>query len=43
MTVTTSLWKLDNPISIGHESWKPLGKFVKMISVQEGFSEFLKM
>ena len=42
MTVPTNLWKSDNPISIGHESWKLLGQFVKMISVQEGFSGFLK-
>ena len=42
MTVTTSLWKSDNPVSIAQEFWKLLGQFVKMRYMQEGFSGFLK-
>ena len=42
MTVTACLWKSDNPVSIAQEFLKLLGQFVKMRSVQEGSSGFLK-
>ena len=42
MTVTTNLWKSDKPVSITQEFWKLLGQFVKIRSMQEGFSGFLK-
>ena len=42
MTVTIGIWKSDNPFSITQEFWKLLGQFVKMRSIQEGFSGSLK-
>ena len=40
--MTTNLWKSDKPVSIKHEFWKRLGQFVKIRSMQEGLSRFLK-
>ena len=40
-TVNTILWKSDNPVSKVEDSWKFLGQFVKIKSMQVGLSGFL--